>query len=310
MRSASTAACLVLAFLALALPRLRAADAPKEDKLVPLNKGGTVLLDAAGKRLLLKTEVCLREGALEMLVCLKQTKEHESILALDGKAQIVHAGLLALGANPGMPVQFSPEYRPPTGQKIEIFLQWADADGKLQRVPAKSWVRHATRRYWAEKLDSLPPDLELPEDGNLKYDEKHKELLWYGPMTDEERDELLALSKDKKYQAAIRAFHEQGQSREMKAEWIFAGSSFYVDEATGRKAYQAEGGDLICVSNFSTATIDVSIESSASENQQVFEAWTERIPPLGTPVTVELIPVFDAAPVKKSAAAASSGDSN
>ena len=63
-----------------------------------MNKQETVLLDAEGKRLVLKGEVCLREGLLEMLVCLKQTKEHESILSVATKAQTVHAGLLALFA--------------------------------------------------------------------------------------------------------------------------------------------------------------------------------------------------------------------
>src|SRR5690348_10825294 len=67
----------------------------------PLNKSGTVLVDAKGKRLLLKSEVVLREGMLEMLACIKRTKEHEAILAVDAKAQLVHAGLLALDAEAG-----------------------------------------------------------------------------------------------------------------------------------------------------------------------------------------------------------------
>src|SRR5688572_6193568 len=79
--------------------------------LVALNPQGTVLLDAAGKRLLLKGEVCMREGLLEMLACLKQSKEHESIVSVETRAQIVHAGLLAIGLEPGKPVQFAPEYK-------------------------------------------------------------------------------------------------------------------------------------------------------------------------------------------------------
>ena len=60
-----------------------AKDAKKSKEPVPLNKQGTVLLDVDGKRLLLKTKVCLRDGVLEMFCCLKQTKEHESILAIE-----------------------------------------------------------------------------------------------------------------------------------------------------------------------------------------------------------------------------------
>ena len=77
----------------------------------------------------------------------------------------------------------------------------------------------------------------------------------------------------------------------MKADWVFAGSGFYTDEDTGKKFYLAEDGDLICVANFAGATVDVSVESSSQGEGLLFEAFTERIPPKGTPVTLELIPV-------------------
>ena len=154
-----------------------------EEKLVPLNKAGSVLTDVANKRVILKSEVVLREGMLEMLTCLKGTKEHESILAVPTRAQTVHAALLAVGAEPGAPVRFQPEFRPPQGPKIQIMLNWRDDNGMLHRDPAQSWVRHATRRYFVEKLAKLPPDVVFPADKNLKYDEKHGEMLWYGSMT-------------------------------------------------------------------------------------------------------------------------------
>lgn len=267
-------------------------SAAAANKLVPLNKQETVLLDAGGKRLVLKGEVVMREGLLEMLVCLAQSKEHESVLAVKTKAQTVHAGLLALGLEAGTPVKFTPEFQPPQGTRIEIFFTWKDADGKLHRVPAQSWVRNATRRYFIEKLEQLPAGVELPKDKNLKYDEKHQEMLWYGSMTNDERDEFLALSKEKPYQAVIRKFYEASQMREMKADFIFAGSSFYTDEKTGEKYYQAEAGDLICVANFSSSVIDVNAESSATNDGLMFEAWTERIPPIGTEVQIELLPVM------------------
>lgn len=274
------------------------ADDPKPDqpkapqKLVPLNKQETVLLDADGKRLILKGEVVLREGLLELLACLKQTKEHESILSVATKAQTVHAGLLALGAEQGQAVQFTPEFKPPTGQKIDIFLSWKDEKGKQHRVSAHSWVRNATRRYFIEKLAKLPAGVELPKDKNLKYDEKQGEMLWYGSMTKEERDLFLSLSKDKAYQQVVKSFFDQSQLKEMKADWVFPGSNFFVDEKTGDKYYQAEAGDLICVANFASSVIDVDAESSATNDGLMFEAYTERIPPIGTEVQIELVPIF------------------
>jgi hypothetical protein len=284
-------------------PSATAAAAPKsgappkgaatKEAPVPLNKNGTVLLDKAGKRLLLKTQVVLREAMLEQFCCLKQTKEHESILSLDAKAYAVHAGLLALGAKIGTPVQYNPEYKAPTGQRIEIFVSWADDQGKMQRVPAQSWVRKATHRFWAVPLETLPAGLKLPKNSELRHDAKLKELSWYGPMTVPQRDEFLALSSDKAFRKAIEYFFEQGQSHEMKADWVFAGSGFYKDEDTKKEYYLAEDGDLICVANFPSATIDVAVPSSSQGDGLLFEAYTERIPPKGTPVTVELIPVVE-----------------
>ena len=82
-----------------------------------LMSGYDVWIDAVNKRVVLDGVVCLREGQLEMLACVKGTKEHESILAVDTKAFVVHAGLLAVGAEVGTPVQFQPAYKPATGTR-------------------------------------------------------------------------------------------------------------------------------------------------------------------------------------------------
>jgi hypothetical protein len=78
----------------------------------------------------------------------------------------------------------------------------------------------------------------------------------------------------------------------MEHPWVFAGSRFWTDEETGRQYYQAEGGDFICVSNFGTAALDIPVESSQSNDALEFEAFTEHIPPLGTPVRLVLKPVL------------------
>lgn len=77
----------------------------------------------------------------------------------------------------------------------------------------------------------------------------------------------------------------------MSHPWVFAGSKFWTDEETGKQYYQAEGGDFICVSNFGTAMLDIPIPSSQSNEELAFTAFTERIPPLGTPVRLVLKPV-------------------
>jgi hypothetical protein len=78
--------------------------------------------------------------------------------------------------------------------------------------------------------------------------------------------------------------------KRMTHPWVFAGSGFWKDQQTGDEHYLAESGDFICVSNFSTATLDIPAESSQVNEGLMFEAFTEKIPPLGTPVRLVLRP--------------------
>jgi hypothetical protein len=71
---------------------------------------------------------------------------------------------------------------------------------------------------------------------------------------------------------------------------VFAGSGFYKDPETGREYYMAEVGDFICVSNFSTAMLDIPVESSEANEGLLFEANPEKVPRLGTPVRLVLKP--------------------
>lgn len=77
---------------------------------------------------------------------------------------------------------------------------------------------------------------------------------------------------------------------ELAEPWVFAGSGFWVDPQNGQRHYLADMGDLVCVSNFSTAMLDLPIESSDKAGQLLFQAYTERIPPVGTKVTLVLEP--------------------
>jgi len=116
-----------------------AKDPPGMNRLAP---DADVWLDAKHNRVVMDGEICLREGTLEMFACLKHTKEHESILAVDTKAFVVHAALIAVGAKPGTPARFQPEYKPATGTPIDITLVWTDAKGQVHRDRAQDWVRN------------------------------------------------------------------------------------------------------------------------------------------------------------------------
>ncbi len=203
-------------------------EAPKE-RLIKLAKDHAVWIDMQRKLVVVDGEVAARDVGLEMFACPKGTKEHESVIAVQSNAQLVHAGLLAVGAVAGHPVQFDPKYVSATGTTVDIYILWQDDEGK-HKVRAQEWVK----------------DIKTGE--------------------------------------------------EMKHDWVFGGSGFWTDQATGEKYYHADGGELICLSNFSTATLDLPIESSQANNALLFSAFTERIPPRGTKVRLVLIPRLEKKP--------------
>jgi len=197
---------------------------PPPADAVRLSPEHAIWISTARGEVIIDGLVSQREALLEMFACTRNTKEHESIISADTMAYVAHAALMRLGANPGSPVQFEPEYSPPTGTEIEILLQWRDTDGKMQQARAQEWVRD------------------------------------------------------------VRA------KKEMTQPFVFGGSGMWKDEQTGKEHYMAEGGDFICVSNFSTAMLDVPAQSTQVNEGLLFEAFTDRIPPLGTPVRMLLKP--------------------
>lgn len=80
-----------------------------------------------------------------------------------------------------------------------------------------------------------------------------------------------------------------GTKKPMEWDWVFAGSKIYKDPDTGKETYMGDSGDLICVANFMTSTLDVSVKSDAANSGLVFEAFTEKIPKRYTPIRLVLV---------------------
>lgn len=89
--------------------------------------------------------------------------------------------------------------------------------------------------------------------------------------------------------------------KELDCDWVFAGSMLVANafDKDAPKEYLANEGDIICVSNFESALLDVPIKSSKDDADRGYEAWTDRIPPVGTEVTVILEPVVAEKPRRK-----------
>ncbi len=192
-----------------------------------VTKDYEVWLDLRQKQVLVGGSVCLREGMLEMFACPRGTKEHESVVSVNTPARYVHGGLVALGAKPGPPVQFEPDYRPAQGTPVEVVVLWKDDQGVEHRVRGQEWVKQV----------------------------KSGKALAY--------------------------------------PWVFAGSGFWTDESAGERFYSADGGEFICVSNFSSAMLDLPVESSDANDTLMFCAFAERIPPRGTRLFLILTPQLE-----------------
>lgn len=161
--------------------------------------------------------IAQQAAQLEMFACPAGTKEHESIVAVFSRSQLVHAGLLAIGAKPGSPATFEP-FQPAKGATIRIYALWYDKQGQRQATIAQKWVRNSRTK------------------------------------------------------------------ENLKSDWVFAGSRQYKDEYSNEVQYMADSGELVCVANFGTSTLDLVVESEQANANLVFDAFTERIPKRNTPV--------------------------
>lgn len=242
-----------------ALPRVGADPPPATAtaKRIPVGKNIWLEIQGKSRRVVLEAAVCLREGQLEEFLCRKFTKEHESILAADLDARDLHAALLLTGIQAGSPTQFQPEYKPATGPKIRVTLQYVLA-GKAMSEPAQKWVRNARTKKQMELdwvfggsnwLRILVHDL--------------RPLPWYcGSL-----GEMLAWASNTSLNAQIPP-----------------------------PPYLANSGDLISVSNFESSLLDLPVRSTDEDANLSYEAFTSRIPPLDTKITVILEPIPDSLP--------------
>lgn len=117
-----------------------------------------------------KSRVSLKEGLLELIACVKDTKDHEAIIAIEAKPSHVHTALLLLGAKPGspaMPVESDsdkPTYRftPPSGSPVDVFLVIKKADGKEVESPITDFIKPIDEEEESEKPANKPKVEKFP----------------------------------------------------------------------------------------------------------------------------------------------------
>jgi hypothetical protein len=82
-------------------------------------------------------------------------------------------------------------------------------------------------------------------------------------------------------------------NKPLAVNWVFGGSQEIPDfDDTTKKIYLANQGDIVCVCNMETAMLDLPVESPKALDDRVYDANTDKIPPVGTEVEIilEVIP--------------------
>jgi hypothetical protein len=85
---------------------------------------------------------------LEQVVCIPDTKEHESLVAARVQPSHVHAALLALGLNPGKPAGYEWVGKqgravPPEGDGVELTLRFVDRTGTAVTMKPGEMIKNA-----------------------------------------------------------------------------------------------------------------------------------------------------------------------
>lgn len=116
---------------------------------IPVSPSGAsiapgLVVDRERPELRIVARVAADRGFLEQLVCLQGTREHESLLSISVPPSLVHAGLLALGLEPGRPGRWwladgTLQVDPPEGPVVEPFVRRIRG-GRTDEFPLRRWT--------------------------------------------------------------------------------------------------------------------------------------------------------------------------
>lgn len=107
-----------------------------------------ITIDSADRRVDVEAVVCLTEGFLELVVCGKDSKEHESLVMVEARPSHIHAALLLIGAqagNPAMRKALDEEgtrwaHLPPRGQPVKVSLVIPKEGGEVVERPISDFI--------------------------------------------------------------------------------------------------------------------------------------------------------------------------
>lgn len=219
-----------------------------------------------GRRLVqLDATVCIEAGWLEQVACTPGTREHESLVAIVAQPRDVHAALLLIGLEPGAPGSWRVEAErlieiPPRGAPVSIRVRFLGADGAPRVEPIERWIRDAARDR------ELAPTTWLFA-GSLLVQLKGPPKAAHAGTAERADDP-----------DASDGAHAPERSGQPEAR---AGGTRYLADTSGSVIGLVTFGDEVVA--FPTV-----ISDAESVHAPELEAYTERLPPMGTPVLIEI----------------------
>jgi hypothetical protein len=198
------------------------------------------------------------------------------------------------------------EKMPDGKRRIHLLAEVCLREGSLEELLCKS----NTKEHESILRVKLPAELihaqlmvtgAKPGSPATFFSPKNPEVLEYHPATGTPIKITLTYYKDGKLMVvpAQSWVKNNATNKALNIDWVFAGSRFvtppFEPEANEKPKtfYCAENGDVISIANFPDSMLDLPIESSKSDSDRGYSAFTERIPSLGTKVLVTLEPILD-----------------
>jgi hypothetical protein len=133
------------------------ADQPATDRAA--NPLPHITIDKQRRRVMLDCRTLHPGIALELIGCMTNSREHESVVLIKARPQHVHLALMVCGYEPGAPATWDEEKQkaiPPSGDPIDILVKWTDPKTQKERTaPIEDWLaasavhRLAQVREWA-----------------------------------------------------------------------------------------------------------------------------------------------------------------
>jgi hypothetical protein len=201
---------------------------------------------------------------------------------------------------------------PPAEQAKKVLVGknvFLEVQGKHRRVIVSSYVclREGPLEQLLTRMQKKEHEAILAFDGDAR--DIHKALLLagatpgtpvrfqpnYAPATGQTVKVTLVYEQDgKQVTVSAREWVRNAKTgKDLHVDWVFAGSHLVDNplDPKGPPIYLANDGDIICVSNFESALLDLPINSPKDNSELAWEANTKRIPPKETKVAILLDPV-------------------